>query len=151
MTVTIGNVDVLVPLALLAAVLSPVFTRALRGLREPRIDQSGDEPRVTLAVLPGRRAVVTVDAEPEPASGVADLVDEAVREALTLDGVDRVEVRRADGELLERRLKPTPEGRTMPMPAVLKAGRHWRSVTQTYQTDPTTRHHRDCSTPDAGP
>jgi hypothetical protein len=105
MTVTIGNVDVLVPLALLAAVLSPVFTRALRGLREPRTDQSGDEPRVTLAVLPGRRAVVTVDAEPEPASGVADLVDEAVREALTFDGVDRVEVRRADGELLERRLK----------------------------------------------
>ena len=122
MTVTIEDVDVLVPLALLAALLSPAFTRVLRRLRESRTDQPGDEPSVTLAVLPGRRAVVTVDAEPEGASGVADLVDWAVQDAFMFDGVDRVEVRRADGELLERRLRPTPEWPTKPMPAAPPAG-----------------------------
>jgi hypothetical protein len=121
MTVTIEDVDVdvVVPIAILVALLAVAFTRALRGLREPRTDQSGDEPGVTLAVLPGRRAVVTIDAEPERASGVADLVDQAVRDAFTFDSVDGVEVRRADGELLEWRLRPTPEWPAMPMPAAV--------------------------------
>ena len=117
MTVTIEDVDMVVPIAILAALLALAFTRALRGLREPRTDQSGYEPGVTLAVLPGRRAVVTIDAEPERASGVADLVDEAVRDAFRFDSVDGVEVRGAGGELLEWRLRPTPEWPAMPTPA----------------------------------
>jgi hypothetical protein len=47
----------------------------------------------------------------------ADLVDQAVEDAFLFDGVDGVEVRRTDGELLERRLRPTPERPTVPMPA----------------------------------
>jgi hypothetical protein len=99
-------VDVIVPLALLAAVLGFAFTRALRGLQKPAADQPGNEPGVTLAVLPGRRAVVTVDAQPECSRGAAYLVEEAVRDAFMFDSVDRVEVRGAGGELLERRLRP---------------------------------------------
>jgi hypothetical protein len=110
-------VDVIVPLALLAAVLGLAFTRALRGLRGPGTDQPGNEPGVTLVVLPGRRAVVTVVAPPERSPGAAHLVDEAVRDAFTFDSVDGVEVRRADGELLERRLRPIPEWPTAPGPA----------------------------------
>jgi hypothetical protein len=110
-------VDVIVPLAILAAVLGLAFTRALRGLRGPGTDQPGDEPGVTLAVLPGRRAVVTVNAETERSAGTAHLVDQAVQDAFTFDGVDGVELRRADGELLERRLRPTSDSPTMPAPA----------------------------------
>ena len=51
---------------------------------------------------------MTVDVEPECSPGAAHLVDQAVQDAFTFDGVDGVEVRRADGELLERRLRPTP-------------------------------------------
>ena len=101
--------DVIVPIAILAAVLGLAFTPALQGLRGSRVDQPGDEPAVTLAVLPGRKAVVTVNADPERFPDAAHLVDQAVRDAFTFDGVDRVEVRRADGELLERRLRPTPK------------------------------------------
>ena len=122
--------DVIVPITILAAVLGLAVTRALRGLRGPRTDQPGTEPGVVLAVLPGRRAVVTVDADPERSLGAAHLVDQAVQDAFAFDGVDRVEVRGADGELLERRLRPTPES---------------------YKSDATTRHDRDCSTLDAGP
>jgi len=102
-----GRVNVLVPSAILAGVIGFTFTRALQGLRGPSPDQAGDEPGVTLAVLPGRSAVVTVDAEPQRSPGVACLVDQAVRDAFAFDGVDDVEVRRADGELLERRRRPT--------------------------------------------
>ena len=97
--------DVIVLIAILAAVLGFAFTRALRGLPGTRPDQPGNEPSVTLTVLPGRRAVVTVDVEPERSPGAAYLVDQAVHDALTFNGVDGVEVRRADGELLERRLR----------------------------------------------
>ena len=99
--------DVLVRTAVLAGFLGFAFTRAFRGLRGPSTDQPGDEPGVTLAVLPGRGAVVTVDAGPEGSPSVAYLVDQAVHDAFGFDGVDGVEVRRADGELLERRLRPT--------------------------------------------
>ena len=109
--------DVIVPIGILAAVLGFAFTRALRGLRGPHPDQPGNEPGVTLAVLPGRTALVTVDAEPERSPGAAYLVDQAIQDAFTFDGVDSVEVRRVDGELLEQRLRPTPEWPTMPMPA----------------------------------
>jgi len=104
------DVDVVVPIAILASALALAFTRALRGLREPRTDQSPEEPVVTLAVLPGRRAVVTVDANGDRSAGAADLVDHAVRHAFTLNGIDSVEVRQADGELLERRVRPIGRG-----------------------------------------
>jgi hypothetical protein len=68
-------------------------------------------------VLPERRAVVTVDADPEHSPGAAHLVDQAIKDAFTFDGVDGVDVRRADGELLERRLRPTPDSPALPMPA----------------------------------
>jgi hypothetical protein len=66
------------------------------------------DPGVTLSVLPGRLAIVTLDAEPDRSAAAAHLVDQAVRDAFTLEGVDEVEVRRTDGELLERRLRPAP-------------------------------------------
>jgi hypothetical protein len=100
-------VDVIVPLAILVALLGLAATRALRRRRGPRTDQAAEEPSVTLSVLPGPRAVVTVDTEPARSPGAAHLVDQAVRDAFTFDGVDGVEVRRADGELLELRLRPT--------------------------------------------
>jgi hypothetical protein len=110
-------VDAIVALALLAAVLALALAHALRRQRGHATDQPGQEPTVTLAVLPGRRAVVTVDADPARSPGAADLVDQAVEDAFVFDGVDGVEVRRTDGELLERRLRPTPERPTFPMPA----------------------------------
>jgi len=110
-------VDVIVPIAILAVVLGLAFTRGLRGLRGPLTDQPGDEPCITLAVLPERRAVVTVDVDPEHSPGAAHLVDQAIKDAFMFDGVDGVDVRRADGELLERRLRPTPDSPEMPMPA----------------------------------
>jgi len=110
-------VDVIVPIAILAAVLGLAVTRALRGLRGPLTDQPGDEPCITLAVLSERRAVVTVDVDPEHSPGTAHLVDQAIKDAFTFDGVDGIEVRKTDGELLERRLRPTPERPTVPMPA----------------------------------
>jgi len=60
---------------------------------------------------------VTVDVNPEHSPGVAHLVDQAVKDAFTFDDVDGVEVRKADGELLERRLRPTPDSSTTPLPA----------------------------------
>ena len=62
---------------------------------------------------------MTVDAEPERSPGAAYLVNQAVQDAFTFDGVDRVEVRKAGGELLERRLRPIPECPTMPTAAPL--------------------------------
>jgi hypothetical protein len=99
--------DVIVPSAVLAAVVSLTSAPALRGRRGPPADQPREEPGVTLAMLPGRRAVVTLQAEGGRVSP-ADLVDLAVREAFRFDGVGAVEVRRADGALIERRLRPTP-------------------------------------------
>ena len=109
--------DVIVAIALLAAVLALALAHAFRGQRRHAADQPGTEPAVTLSVLPGRRAVVTVDAKGDHSSGTAHLVDHAVRHAFTLDGIDSVEVRQADGELLERRLRPTLGWPTIPTPA----------------------------------
>ena len=109
--------DVIVAIALLAAVLALALTHGLRGQRGHAADQPGQEPAVTLSVLPGRRAVVTVDAKGDRSAGTAHLVDHAVRHAFTLDGIDGVEVRQADGELLERRLRPTLGWPAMPTPA----------------------------------
>jgi hypothetical protein len=111
------DVDVLVAIVVLTAVLALALTRALRGRRGHPADQPGMDPSVTLSVLPRRRAVVTLDAEPDRSPAAADLVDQAVRDAFTLDGVDDVEVRRADGELLERRLRPEPGWTSMSTPA----------------------------------
>jgi hypothetical protein len=110
------DVDVILPLAILAAILGLAFARAFRGLRG-RLAQAADEPHVTLSVLPGHRAVVTVDTESARCASAAHLVDQAVQDALTFDGVDGVEVRRTDGELLELRLRPTPGWATAPVPA----------------------------------
>lgn len=102
------DVDVFVAIVILTAVLALALTRALRARRGHRTDQQGMDPGVTLSVLPGRLAIVTLDAEPDRSAAAAHLVDQAVRDAFTLEGVDEVEVRRTDGELLERRLRPAP-------------------------------------------
>jgi hypothetical protein len=60
---------------------------------------------------------VTVDVNPEHSPGAAHLVDQAIKDAFTFDGVDGIEVRRADGELLERRLRPTSDSSAIPIPA----------------------------------
>ena len=109
--------ETIVAIALLTAVLALALTHVLRGQREHAGDQPGEEPAVTLSVLPGRRAVVTLDAKGDRSSGTAHLVDHAARHAFTLDGIDVVEVRRADGELLERRLRPTLGWPAMSTPA----------------------------------
>ena len=109
--------DVFVAIVVLTAVLALALTRALRARRGHRTDQPGMDPGVTLSVLPGRLAVVTLDAERDRSAEAAHLVEQAVRDAFTLDGVDDVEVRRTDGELLERRLRPTPGWTSMPTPA----------------------------------
>jgi hypothetical protein len=60
-------------------------------------------PEVLLSVRPDRTAVVTLGVKSGTSSAaVARLVDEAVRDALALAGVDTVVVRRSDGELLGR-------------------------------------------------
>ena len=53
---------------------------------------------VTLSVLPGRTAVVSLDQGADPA-----LLEQAVTEALTFGTVDVVEIRHRDGQLLDRR------------------------------------------------
>lgn len=107
--------DSIVPITILATLLGFAFARALRSVRVASTDQPGSEPGVTLAVFPGRTAVVTVDAEAERSPGAADLVDQAIHDAFAFDGVDRVEVRSADGELIECRPRRTV-GQTMERP-----------------------------------
>jgi hypothetical protein len=100
-------VEVIVAIALPAALLVLALTQSFRGPREHAADQPSEDPAVTLSVRPGRRAVVTLDAKGDRSPVTAHLVDHAVRHAFTLQGIDAVEVRRADGELLERRRRPT--------------------------------------------
>ena len=64
--------DVIVAIALLAAVLALALTHAFRGQRRHAADQPGQEPAVTLSVLPGRRAVVTVDAKGDRLAGTVE-------------------------------------------------------------------------------
>jgi len=87
----------------LAVVL--VVARLLSARRcADRKDHSPEEIVVTLSVLPTRTAVVMVGADADPSSAaVAPLVEHAAREALSFATVDVVEVRRRDGQLLERR------------------------------------------------
>jgi hypothetical protein len=49
-------------------------------------------------VVSGGTAIVTVGTDAERSPGAAQLVDEAVQDALAFHGVDSVEVRRADGD-----------------------------------------------------
>jgi len=63
-----------------------------------------EEMSVTLSVLPTRTAVVMVDVGPDACSAdLAGLVDHAIHDAFVFEAVDVVEVRRPNGELLERR------------------------------------------------
>ncbi len=95
--------DVFVAIALLTAMVILGMTRARRRHRANRIDQAPPAPGVLLSVLPDRTALVTVDVTCDPSSpAVAELVNEAVRHAFTLARVNNVEVRRSDGELLDR-------------------------------------------------
>lgn len=92
----------LVVIGLAAAAVAVVRLVSVRRLETGR--PLPPEMSVTLSVLPSRTAVVMLDAGPDaPASAVAGLVDQAVRDAFVLDAVDVVEVRRRDGELVERR------------------------------------------------
>jgi hypothetical protein len=61
---------------------------------------------VTLSVLPTRTAVVVLDVETAaPSADLAGLVEHAVRDAFRFHAVNAVEVRRRNGEVLERRLR----------------------------------------------
>ncbi|MCA1842595.1 MAG: hypothetical protein LC792_05285 [Actinobacteria bacterium] len=74
------------------------------GRRRGRDAQVPSEMSVTLSVLPTRTAVVVLDVGADAASTtLAGLVDHAVHDAFVFDAVDVVEVRRRNGELLERR------------------------------------------------
>ncbi len=92
----------LVVIGLAAAAVAVV--RLVSGRRLQAGAGRPPEMSVTLSVLPSRTAVVMLDAGPEAqTTAVAGLVDQAVRDAFVLDAVDVVEVRRRNGELLERR------------------------------------------------
>jgi len=92
----------LVVIGLAAAAVAVV--RLVSGRRLEPGPSLPPEMSVTLSVLPSRTAVVMLDAGPDaPPTAVAGLVDQAVRDAFVLDAVDVVEVRRRNGELVERR------------------------------------------------
>jgi hypothetical protein len=109
------NVLVAILLLLVAAVLA--ISRSSRSLHRRRTSQPRHEPSVTLSVLPGGRAVVTLDAEgDESATALAHLVDPAVGDAFALASVETVEVRRRDGTLVDRRSRPALGWPATPMP-----------------------------------
>lgn len=73
--------------------------RARRLLGNPPAEMS-----VTLSVLPTRTAVIVLDGATDSGSAaLAALVDQAVTDAFSFNAVDRVEVRRRNGDLLETR------------------------------------------------
>jgi hypothetical protein len=87
-----------------AAAVAFVVVRLVTGGRLRPGRRLPSEMSVTLSVLPSRTAVVRLDvASDAPPAALASLVDQAVRDAFVLDAVDVVEVRRRDGDLLERR------------------------------------------------
>src|SRR5690348_10322939 len=89
------DMDVIVAIALLTAMVILAMTRARRRYRANRIDQAPPAPSVLLSVLPDRTALVTVDVRSDASSpAVAELVDAAVRHAFGLASVENVEVRR---------------------------------------------------------
>jgi hypothetical protein len=100
---------VILPIALVAAVVVLAVIRRSRRDRCDRIHQAPPEPCVLLSVRPDRTAIVTLDVKSDAtSSAVAWLVDAAVREAFGLASVDDVEVRRSDGVLLDRPHRPAP-------------------------------------------
>jgi hypothetical protein len=88
------------------------FRTAFAGFRGRHrrnlIDQAASAPPgVLLSILPDKTAVVKLALESDASSAtVALLVDEAVRDAFALGGVEDVEVRRSDGQLLGRARRP---------------------------------------------
>jgi hypothetical protein len=59
---------------------------------------------VTLSVLPGGTAVVTLELGADASSAsIAPLVEHVVDEALAFETVDIVEIRSRDGQLIDRR------------------------------------------------
>jgi len=103
--------NVVLAIVVLVAIPTLAMIR-LRGRRRRNlIDEAPQAPGVLLSVLPDRTAVVTLAVTSDASSAaVALLVDEAVRDAFALGGVDDVEVRRSDGQLLDRRRRPAPRG-----------------------------------------
>ena len=94
----------LVVTAFSAAVVAFVLIRAVRSRRPETDAPPPAEMSVTLSVLPTRTAVVVLDVETEaPSAALTRLVEHAIRDAFVFDAVDAVEVRRRNGELLERR------------------------------------------------
>lgn len=74
------------------------------------------DTQVTLSVLPSRTAVVMLERGVDaPSAALNRLVEHAVREAFVFRSVDIVEVRKPDGQLLDRRRRPLgqrPSGST---------------------------------------
>jgi Ethanolamine utilization protein EutJ (predicted chaperonin) len=90
--------------AVSAAVVGFIVTRAVHGRRLDSVAHPAPEMSVRLSVLPTRTAVVVLDVGVDaPPAAVARLVEHAVRDAFVFDAVDIVEVRRGNGELLEQR------------------------------------------------
>jgi Ethanolamine utilization protein EutJ (predicted chaperonin) len=91
-------------IAVLVAAVAVVVTRAVPARYLGRRPHRSGEMSVTLSVLPTRTAVVVLGVETVASStALARLVEHAVRDAFVFDAVDAVEVRRRNGELLERR------------------------------------------------
>jgi hypothetical protein len=78
--------------------------RAVRRRRRAAPVPPAPGMSVTLSVLPTRTAIVVLDVGADARSAaVSRLVEHAVRDAFVFDAVEVVEVRRRDGELVERR------------------------------------------------
>ena len=94
---------VVVGIALSASMAIVAMTGARRH-RANRVDEAQPAPSVVLSVRPDRTAVVTLGVNSDASSAaVAQLVDAAVRHALTLANVDHIEIRRSNGNLVDRR------------------------------------------------
>jgi hypothetical protein len=103
--------DLLMLIAIPSVMAALVVAAGVRRRRAAH-QQSVKEVAVTLSVVSRRTAVVVLDMGSDAASAAsANLVEHAVRDAFGFHAVDVVEVRRHDGELLDRRHRDnTAEG-----------------------------------------
>jgi len=100
----------LIVLAIWTVAVALVVIRVVDARRTTTGAHLPSEVGVTLSVLPGGTAVITVELGAD-----APLVEHAVNEALAYDSIDIVEIRSPDGQLIDRRgrgEKPLARGAT---------------------------------------
>jgi hypothetical protein len=94
----------LIVIAVATVTVTFAAVRAVRRQRTAAGVRQSTEMTVTLSVLPTRTAMVVLDdGAAAPSAALSRFVEHAVRDAFVFDAVEVVEVRRRNGELLERR------------------------------------------------